>query len=143
MSECQFTVVIKLKHRKIGNIAKLKAVFINKIKPVCKLCSDLARKIIYMLRCVANKEKGVISFKIKDIAKLFLLFGRQEFINGAFIRAVFKHFNVAKALHSDFKSELKHFFKPALRLLCTARNIYAPYGPALKCLKFNIGKEIG
>ena len=96
-----------------------------------------------MLRCVANKEKGIICFEIEDIAKLFLLFGRQEFINGAFIRAVFKHFNIAEALHSDFKGKFKHFFKPALRLLCTARNIYAPDRSALKCLKFNIGKEIG
>ncbi len=137
MRKCKISIFILFKHRKIRYIAKLQAILINQIKAVRKLCSDLAGKIIYMLQCITDKEQRVIRFKIQLFLKLNSLLGGKKLINRAFEGAVLQHFDIAKALHAYFKCKFKHFFKPALRLLCTVRNIDSANRSALKCLEFH------
>ena len=141
MCKCKIAVFIIFKHREIGDVAKFKTVFINKVKTVCKFCSYLTCKIINMLRCIADEEQCIVCLRIKNFTKFLFFIIRKEFINRAFVRAVFKHFDIAKTLHTDFKCKFEHFLKPAFRLLCTARNVDTSNRSALECLEFNIAEK--
>ena len=137
VGEDHLAVVVALIHREVNDEAHLKAAFVDQIKALCDLGTDLTCQLGRFGSAVGDKVDHVACLGAVALDQLFAVTGLEELVNGAVKGQIVVDLDIAETLHADGKREFFHALEPLFALSRRAGNVEGAHA------LFAEGREVG